>query len=304
MQATRQGELHRCLARSRSRASWFETRLQLMDRLMSATSSGAKSKLFGFLKGLFQKPGAEGAPIEEQAVNELPPPPPPQPGPAAAAARSAADKSAAAKSGRNGNSNGGAAHRGVASVSISLSSILNVLPADLRSKIKQSDVGHLTVSIPLEKVLSQLSQGAVKVPFGDIRQAAPQVFAAGVESDRIAVLLPLNEILTQLNPALLVRRPAQKQVEVPSDISSPFDAKGQGLVFSVGNAKPVTPAAPRQAVPAPAVPARGAISSVPTATPPATRPPIPTPKTTAAPDTSPIPFDLFTPKAPQAPKTP
>jgi predicted regulator of Ras-like GTPase activity (Roadblock/LC7/MglB family) len=292
---------------------------------MSATTSGAKSKFFGFFKGLFQKPDQNGAAAEEPAATPRTQSPP--------------TPAAAARPARNGNGNGApASHRGAPSLSITLSGIINALPTDLRAKVKQPDVGDLTVSVALEKILPQLSHGAVKVPFGDIRQAAPQVFAGGAESDRIAVMLPLNEVLTQLNPALLVRRPAQKQVEVPSEISSPFDAKGQGLVFSVGNAKPVSPAAPRQAVPAPATPARGAISSVPTpkpppatasipmarkapapaATPPPAQPavppsqpiafaPIPSSRATtpARPAITPAdPPDIFTPKAPAAAPSP
>lgn len=262
---------------------------------MSATSSGAKFKVFGFLKGLFQKPDAGKAAIDEQADNKVPTAPQPPTPPSTARAV------------RNGNGSGGthSTRQGAATLSISLSGILNHLPADLKAKVRQPDVGDLTVSVGLEKILSQLSHGAVKVPFGDIRQAAPNVFAAGDESDRIAVLLPLNEILTQLNPALLVRRPAQKQVEVPSEIASPFDAKGQGLVFSVGNAKPVTPAAPRQAVPAPATPARGAISSVPAPKAPSAAAPISMPKakTPVAP-AAPVVPDADIPIIPFKPKSP
>ncbi len=275
-----------------------------MDRLMSATTTGAKFKLFGFLKGLFTKTDSDTVSVQEPPVSELPPPAQPAATPASKAPNPV----------RNGNGNGtaNAPGRGPASVSLSLGAILSSLPTDLQHKVRQPDVGDLTISVPLEKILSQLSHGAVKIPFGDIRQAASHVFSADTESDRIAVLLPLNEILTQLNPALLVRRPAQKQVEVPSEISSPFDAKGQGLVFSVGNAKPVTPAAPRQAVPAPATPARGAISSVPSPTPPPAAAPIAMPKaaTPVAPATPrvpvapTIPFAPFTPKAPLTPATP
>ena len=81
----------------------------------------------------------------------------------------------------------------------------------------------LVITIALEKVLSQLGQGVVQIPFGDIRAAAPHVFAPGIESDRVPVALPLGEILSRINPALLVRRTAQRQIEVPDEISSPFD---------------------------------------------------------------------------------
>ena len=81
--------------------------------------------------------------------------------------------------------------------------------------------------------------------------------------------LPLNEILARINPALLVRRQNQKQVEVPEEITSPFGDHGQGLIFSIGPSKgdaqpvarevapvapiqrsPVRPPTPRPAPPA------------------------------------------------------
>ena len=46
---------------------------------------------------------------------------------------------------------------------------------------------------------------------------------SGGEHDHKSVMLPLNEILTRLNPALLARRVTQKQVELADDdIGSPF----------------------------------------------------------------------------------
>ena len=59
--------------------------------------------------------------------------------------------------------------------------------------------------------------------------------------------LPLGEILARINPALITRRRVQKKVEVPPDISSPFDHRNQGLIFSVGPNKPesVPAATPR-----------------------------------------------------------
>jgi predicted regulator of Ras-like GTPase activity (Roadblock/LC7/MglB family) len=56
-------------------------------------------------------------------------------------------------------------------------------------------------------------------------------------------MLPLNEILTRLNPALLARRVTQKQVELADDdIGSPFGDRGQGIKISTAPVKP--PAAP------------------------------------------------------------
>src|SRR5258708_15588704 len=98
-------------------------------------------------------------------------------------------------------------------IEVSLEKILSGLPLELQPRIRQSDVGDLTISVPLEKILAQLSRGAVKVSFGELRQAAPGVFTAENDRDRVLVALPLGDILSQLNPALITRRRVQRQEE-------------------------------------------------------------------------------------------
>ncbi len=228
---------------------------------MSASSNGVKPGFFGRLKGLFRRSdeSVDGDDQQSSMAASAPLSPP--------AVETAPAPAASGPSLRN--QNGNSSTSGIAGIAIPLQAILNGLPVELRPKVRVQAVGDLTVTITVDKILSQLGQGLVQVPFGDIRQAAPHVFAPGIESDRIPVALPLNEILSRINPALLVRRStARKQVEVPSDITSPFDSAGQALSISVGNAKPVQPAAPRRAAPAPQVPVRGSISSVNTPPPP------------------------------------
>ncbi len=58
-------------------------------------------------------------------------------------------------------------------VEVPLQGILQSLPLELQPRIKSMNVGDATVSVPLEKILSQLSRGSVKVSFGELRQAAP-----------------------------------------------------------------------------------------------------------------------------------
>jgi len=219
---------------------------------MSASSNGVKTGFFGILKGLFRKSeepsnSDDGQAFVANSARQAPP---------------AVEVAPAPAPSRRGQANQNSSGTGIAGITIPLQSILNGLPGELRSKVRVQAVGDLTITITLDKILSQLSHGVVEVPFGNIRQAAPQVFAPGTESDHIPVALPLNEILSRINPALLVRRGAQRQVDVPSDITSPFDSPGQGLSILVGNAKPVQPAAPRRAAPASTVPVRGSISSV------------------------------------------
>ncbi len=124
-----------------------------------------------------------------------------------------------------------------------LQPILDALPMELRARVKRTDTANLTVLFPLEKILTQLALGTVRVTFGELCRAAPGVFAdADGGHDQNPVALPLNEILTRLNPNLLARRIAQKHIEVSDDITSPFGRQGQGLKLSPPPAKPAAPA--------------------------------------------------------------
>ena len=87
----------------------------------------------------------------------------------------------------------------------------------------------------------------MKVSFGELRQAAPDLFTEEADRDAVLVPLPLGEILARLNPSLITRRRVQRQVEVPAEISSPFDPRSQGLFFSVGPAKPDSAPSPASA---------------------------------------------------------
>lgn len=129
-------------------------------------------------------------------------------------------------------------------IQLPLQPILVALPMELRAKIVPVNTASMTISIPVEKVLTQLATGSVKISFGELRQLAPGVFAhSGGEHDAKPVALPLNQILAQLHPTLLARRSVQKQVEISDDISSPFDTRGQGLKISTEKMKapPVAP---------------------------------------------------------------
>ncbi|MFZ0829008.1 MAG: roadblock/LC7 domain-containing protein [Verrucomicrobiia bacterium] len=116
--------------------------------------------------------------------------------------------------------------------------ILAAMPMDLRAKVLQAPIPGTIISIPLEKILTQLAFGSVKITFGELRQAVPGVFVnSGGEHDHKTVTLPLNEILTRLNPARLSRRPVQKHLEVADEIAGPFGAGAQGVKIST-NTKP------------------------------------------------------------------
>src|SRR5712664_1031249 len=117
----------------------------------------------------------------------------------------------------------GTPHQNGKGIELPLQAILSNLPLELQTRVKQGDVGELTIAVALEKILAQLSRGSVKISFGELRLAVPQVFTAANDRDRVLVPLPLGEIIARLNPALIARRRVQKRLEVPAEINGPFD---------------------------------------------------------------------------------
>ena len=237
--------------------------------------------MFGFLKTFLRKPVEAPAATEELPASNYTdtateaPAAPSFDGPRLAAAR----KNGAAQNGAP--QNGG--HQNGKGVEIPLQPILDSLPLELQPRVVLRDAGGATIYVALEKILSQLSRGAVKISFADLKQLAPEFFSRETDRDRLLVPLPLGEILSRLNPALITRRRVQKHIEVPAEISSPFDPKNQGLIFSVGPTKPgaapsnpaPAPANPRQTAPVrpmPAAPPRSTIPSAPTPPPAASKP--------------------------------
>ena len=168
-----------------------------------------KGKMFGYVKNLLRKwvetpddkqPPPSAVSAAPAPARRLAPTPPPEGAPAR----------------QNGSRQNG---RGI---ELPLQPIIGGLPLDLQPRLKCTEAAGLTICIPLERILAQLSHGAVKITFGELRQAAPDFFTLEDDRDRVLVPLPLGEILARLNPALITRRRVQKQVEVPDDISSPF----------------------------------------------------------------------------------
>src|SRR5258707_5857013 len=233
--------------------------------------------MFGFLKNLLPKQSK--TPVEYPDVTEAAPAPTPKRKTYAVPNRALANPNADVISNQTGKM-----------IELPLQAILSNLPLELQPRLLQTEVGDATIEVLLEKILSQLSRGTVRISFGELRQAAPDVFSPENDRDRVLVPLPLGEILSRLNPSLIVRRRVQKHVEVPEHISSPFDPNGQGLVFSVGPASP-EPAAPLPARPprSPGTPlrvtlpqSRGNMTSAPT-------PPAPAATVPSAPARSPTP---------------
>jgi predicted regulator of Ras-like GTPase activity (Roadblock/LC7/MglB family) len=151
-----------------------------------------------------------------------------------------------------------------ANISVSLAAILGRLPAELNAHVRLTDVGDAQVPVPMQKILSQIGQGMVKITFGELRHAAPPgIFTSDINRDRTPVEIPLSEILPRLDASLLSRRALQKQVVVPAEVTGPFGGKAQ-VVFSTaslksnGTAQPplreqAPISAPKPAAPAPTV---------------------------------------------------
>ena len=142
-----------------------------------------------------------------------------------------------------------AGNTGAGGLQLPLSSVVAVLPIDLRAKLLESPPANASISIPVDKVLSQLAHGAVKITFGELRAARLGLFANSSENDARQIALPLNEIITRISPTLLSRR-AAKTIEPADDIAGPFGARTPGLnLTSAPNRDASSPApnAPRPA---------------------------------------------------------
>ena len=121
---------------------------------------------------------------------------------------------------------------------IPLASLISSLPVELQQRVRTEYVGQANVVLPLQRVTEQLPQGQVTVTFGEIRQSTPEAFLPSANRDDVSVVLPLGELVSRLRPAMLGRR-ANRQIQVPDEVASPFAGGGQGL--SLGNRAPVRP---------------------------------------------------------------
>jgi predicted regulator of Ras-like GTPase activity (Roadblock/LC7/MglB family) len=160
------------------------------------------------------------------------------------------------------------------SIVVPFSSILQLVPKELHGKASAGG-GSVTYQLPKSVAMEQLSRGAVKVAFGDLRRAAPAgFFAGGSTQDSRLVDLPLREILNQISPEAFARRPALNRIRVPDEVNDLFGSKGERLtdirVMDKSEVRPtapmgrqptreepeVPPAAPSRVPEAPATPIR------------------------------------------------
>ncbi|MBI3416121.1 MAG: roadblock/LC7 domain-containing protein [Verrucomicrobia bacterium] len=147
-------------------------------------------------------------------------------------------------------------------VPITWESILTRLPEQLKLHVSNPDRARGTIAVPAQRINEQLRNGAIRIPFGELRRAAPPgMFAPSNAADMTLIELPMKEILSRLQPAYWARRPNQKRITVPDDVLPIFGPDGKAAaklsershsLASAAPAVPGTPAAPANLIPAPA----------------------------------------------------
>jgi predicted regulator of Ras-like GTPase activity (Roadblock/LC7/MglB family) len=195
--------------------------------------------MFGFLKRLFSKPAGP----EPVSVATAPTQAAMAAGPAQTAPAQAAP--AAQTSARSADATVAAVAKPVADpegvICLPLGPILAALPADLGGLVASPAGGNFF--LPVRTATAQLGSGAVKIPFGELRQGSPPgTFYDNATQDRTPVALPLAQILCRLDLSLLARRAGQKGVAVPESVTSVF---GQGRKLEAPVSAPVRAAEPQ-----------------------------------------------------------
>lgn len=113
-------------------------------------------------------------------------------------------------------------------VAVSFRAIFHHLPSELRGRLGAASAGHTSFFLPRSRALEQLAQGAIKVPFGELRRAAPLgLLVNNSDHDHQLITLPLQEILPQLSSEAYGRRPDQRTWQEPEDVPDLFGPKGQ-----------------------------------------------------------------------------
>jgi len=111
--------------------------------------------MFGFLKNLLRKAPEKSAENYENTAWEPEAAAEPQTAPKPPVFKAPPlRKNMPATANANGNGKG---------IEVSLQAVIQGLPLELQPRVRRTDVGDATILVPLEKVLAQLSRGAVKV---------------------------------------------------------------------------------------------------------------------------------------------
>jgi predicted regulator of Ras-like GTPase activity (Roadblock/LC7/MglB family) len=106
-------------------------------------------------------------------------------------------------------------------VKVALAVIAASLPESISHKVPANP--DQFVSIPVDRILSQLAHGQVVMTTAELRECAPDYFSALAGHDDVPVTLPLGEIVKQLSPEHFIRRP-QRRVNVPVEVTPVFNS--------------------------------------------------------------------------------
>lgn len=120
-----------------------------------------------------------------------------------------------------------------AMLSLPLSSIVSAFPAELQERVNAYDSTQVLISLPLQRILSQVSQGVVRVTYGEVRNSAPTSFSPDADQDETLLTLPLGELVKRLGPAIRNIK-VRRQISVPEDITNPFNTRGDGTSIGSG----------------------------------------------------------------------
>ena len=114
-----------------------------------------------------------------------------------------------------------------------LSSIVSSFPVELQERVNSHGADQISIALPLQKILAQVSQGAVRISYGEIRASSPTSFSPESDQDAVQVTLPLGELVKRLTPAMMNVK-ARKQIVIPDDVTTPFNTRGEGATIGDG----------------------------------------------------------------------
>jgi len=125
---------------------------------------------------------------------------------------------------------------------LSLAVIINCLPDDIKTLVRQAPTETATVALPVPTIMKQLATGCVKMSLQSLHRQAHGVFAPLAAGDKRTVEVPLAEIFRHVSPHSLRRRPDQRMVKLPEN--------GFNLFGNAENPYEIAPTVPEDEPPA------------------------------------------------------
>ena len=128
--------------------------------------------------------------------------------------------------------------------SLSLRSILEKLPNDLKAIINQLPEASAKVVLPVTAIMKQLPTGTVRMSLASLyRQAPGGTFRKTDVEEKRMIEVPLGEIFKSINPARLKRRNDQRHYDVPEEVAGLFgaDSNSRTLNQPAAASAPATP---------------------------------------------------------------